>query len=80
MGNGGTGIAVHAIGLFDKPVACRSFDKGDVDAGAYLAKLDYVFVLQVVILEDYLEDWGRAIDMGKHLIFIDFYPIACEIV
>jgi len=49
--------------LLDKAVACGTFDEGDRDAGANLAKLDYVFVLKVVVLEDYLEDWGRAGDV-----------------
>ncbi len=63
MGDRGTRIVVHAVGLLDKAVACGSFDEGDPDAGANLAKLDYVFVLKVVVLEDYLEDWGRAEDV-----------------
>ena len=61
MGNRGTSIAVHAIRLLYKSVACRSFDESDADPGAYLAKLDDVFVLEVIVLEDYLEDWSWTV-------------------
>lgn len=64
MGIGGTSIAVHAVRLFDKAVACGSLDEGSADAGANLAKLNYVYVVKVVVLEDYFEDWARAEDTG----------------
>lgn len=43
-------IVIHSVGLFDEPVPRRGFDESYVVFSAYVTKLDYMLVLEVVCL------------------------------
>ena len=63
-----TSIAVQPVRLLYKSVACGSLNEGDANASAKLAEFDYMPVLKVVVLEDYLQDWSWAIDGGLEVV------------